>query len=301
LVELDTTEPWSRSVLDYSPPVVAVLVILSALLHALWNAILKKQEDKDVAGALVVTVAALAAIAAALFMWAVRDAAPFPHASGIAWSAGAGLFEAAYFVLLVLALERAPLAVAYTVSRGVAILAVWPISIALLGEGVSALSMGGTALLCLGLACNSLSRGAGPPRGLTLACLCGLAIAGYHLCYKQALAAGGEPAAVFAVSLALACPLNLARLGRAGLGRLGPHLRARPLLVLGMGAITATSFLVFLVALARGGAGFVLTLRNTSIVFAALIGWMLGERPTRPQLIGAALVASGAMLVGVSR
>ena len=280
---------------------VAVLVIVSALLHALWNAILKKQEDKDVAGAAVVAVAALAAIAVALIMWAVGDATPFPRASGVAWSAGAGLFEAAYFVLLVLAMKRAPLAVAYTVSRGLAILAVWPISIALLGEGVTALSVAGTAVLIVGLACNSLSRDAGSAGGVMLACLCGLAIAGYHLCYKQALAAGGEPAAVFAVSLALACPLNLARLGRTGLARLLPAVRARPLLLLGMGAITATSFLVFLVALARGGAGFVLTLRNTSIVFAALLGWMLGERPTRPQLIGATLVALGAILVGAAR
>ena len=280
---------------------VALLVVLSALLHALWNALLKNERDKDVAGAAVVGVAALVAVAAALVVWAISPGQPFPLASGLTWSAGAGLFEAAYFVLLVLSLERAPLAVAYTVSRGLAILAVWPLSIALLDEPVTALSIAGTALLCLGLAVNGMGKGGGSSRGILLACLCGLAIAGYHLCYKQALATGAQPTAVFAVALGLAFPLNLARLGRQRLGHLGRALRSRPLFLLLLGGLTATSFLIFLLALGRGGAGFVLTLRNTSIVFAALIGWTLGERPTRPQLIGATLVASGAMLVGMAR
>jgi len=281
--------------------VVAFLVLLSALLHALWNALLKNEEDKDVAGAAVVGVAALAAVAVALNVWAFSSGQPFPTASGLWWSAGAGLFEAAYFVLLVLSLARAPLAVAYTVSRGLAILAVWPLSIALLDEPVTAASIIGSALLCLGLGVNGVGKGGGSARGIVFACLCGLAIAGYHLCYKQALATGAQPTAVFAVALGLAFPLNLARLGRLRLPALGRALRARPLVLLVLGGITTASFLLFLFALGRGGAGFVLTLRNTSIVFAALIGWSLGERPTRPQLIGATLVASGAMLVGLAR
>jgi drug/metabolite transporter (DMT)-like permease len=281
--------------------VVALLVVFSALLHALWNALLKNERDKDVAGAAVVGVAALVAVVVALIVRVVSPGEPFPLASGLWWSAGAGVFEAAYFVLLVLSLERAPLAVAYTVSRGVAILAVWPLSIALLGEPVTAVSIIGTAVLCLGLAVNGMGKGGGSARGIALACLCGLAIAGYHLCYKQALATGAQPTAVFAVALGLAFPLNLVRLGRNRLADLGRALRARPVVLLFLGSVTTTSFLIFLLALGRGGAGFVLTLRNTSIVFAALIGWSLGERPTRPQLLGATLVASGAILVGLAR
>ncbi len=280
---------------------VALLVVFSALLHALWNALLKNERDKDVAGAAVVGVAAVVAVAVALIVWAVSPAEPFPVASGVWWSAGAGLFEAAYFVLLVLSLERAPLAVAYTVSRGLAILAVWPLSILFLGEAISAVSIGGTAVLCLGLAVNGMGKGGGSARGIVFACMCGLAIAGYHLCYKQALGTAAQPTAVFAVALGLAFPLNLARLGRHRLADLGRAVRSRPLFVLLLGGLTTSSFLIFLLALGGGGAGFVLTLRNTSIVFAALIGWSLGERPTRPQLIGATLVASGAMLVGLAR
>jgi drug/metabolite transporter (DMT)-like permease len=279
----------------------ALLVLVSALLHALWNAILKTQANKHVAGAAVVGMAALVACVVALLLWAASGVAPFAGASGVLWSVGAGVFEAAYFVLLVFSLEHAPLAVAYTISRGLAIIAVWPISVAFLGEPLDAVSVAGTVVLCVGLAANGLEKGAGPPRGIVFSCLCGLAIAGYHLCYKQALATGSEPAAIFAVALAVAFPLNLIRLGRARFPALAAELRARPWSLLAIGSITAASFLIFLVALGRGGAGFVLTLRNTSIVFTALIGWLLGERPSRRQLVSACLVAAGAVVVGLPR
>jgi drug/metabolite transporter (DMT)-like permease len=133
-----------------------------------------------------------------------------------------------------------------------------------------------------------------------MACVCGLAIAGYHLCYKEALGAGAHPAASFAISLAIAFPINLARLGRARIPAFGRQLRRRPLFSIGLGCTSAASFLVLLIGLGHGGAGAVLTLRNTSIVFTALLGWIVGERPSRAQLIAAALVAGGAILVGLS-
>jgi uncharacterized membrane protein len=71
--------------------------------------------------------------------------------------------------------------------------------------------------------------------------------------------------------------------------------------LLALGGICGGSFLLFLVALAGAGAGFVLTLRNTSIVFATLLAWATVEPPTRLQLVGALLVTGGAILVGASR
>jgi len=50
-------------------------------------------------------------------------------------------------------------------------------------------------------------------------------------------------------------------------------------------------------ALAIGGSGYVLTLRNTSVLFAAGMAWLIGERPSRIELGGAVLVAAGAALM----
>jgi len=280
--------------------VVAVLVLISALLHSLWNALLKTEKDKDIAVTAMVCLTSAGAVVVAASVCAVAWASPFPQLGGLSWAVGAGLFEAAYFVLLVMALERAALATAYTISRGVAILAVWPLSISLLAEPVTPASIGGSAVLCVGLAVSGVGRGGGSAAGVALSILCGLSIAGYHLCYKQALAGTAQPTAVFAVAMGVAAAFSLLRLGRARFPALGTSLRLRPRLFALLSVTTAASFLLFLVALARGGAGFVLTLRNTSIVFTALIGWRLGERPSPAQLLGVALVAAGAMLVGLS-
>ncbi len=276
-----------------------LLILVSALLHALWNAILKREPDKGVGGVAVLAIATLLAAVTALALWASAGRPPFPG-DGLAWSAAAGVFEAGYFLTLVRALERAPLGVAYTVSRGVAILAVWPISAVWLGERATLVALAGAALLCVGLAAASV-EGRVRSAGLGVAVACGLFIAGYHLAYKQALAGGGEPAAVFALSLAVALPVNFVALGPARRPQVLAQLRARPLRLLGAGLVCGGSFLLFLVALAGGPAGLVLTLRNTSVLFAVLLAWALGDAPTRRQVIGAALVAVGAALLGLAR
>jgi len=271
---------------------VVLLVLASAFAHALWNALLKREADKEVMGVAVVAAAEVAAVAAAL------AGGRFVGAPNVAWSLAAGVFEGGYFLLLVAALERAPLGVAYTVSRGVAILAVWPISILWMAEPVTTLGLAGTALLGVGLLVTAPLRGT---RGLALAVLCGLCISGYHLCYKRAMAGGASAAAVFALSLGVALPINVGRLGWSRLPALARVVRRRPLSVVGAGGLCGASFLIFLVALARAGAGFVLTLRNTSIVFAAILGWVVGDPPARRQVAGAILVTAGAICLGLGR
>jgi uncharacterized membrane protein len=66
-----------------------------------------------------------------------------------------------------------------------------------------------------------------------------------------------------------------------------------------MGLMCGGSFLILMEALARGGAGYVLTLRNTSVLFAVAMAWWIGERPRRAEVAGAALVAAGATLLAL--
>ena len=57
----------------------------------------------------------------------------------------------------------------------------------------------------------------------------------------------------------------------------------------------------FLMAMIKEGAGAVLTLRNTSVVFALVLSAALGEPPRPRQVAGALLVSLGATLVGWPR
>ena len=275
-------------------PTITLLVLASAALHALWNAALKRQRDPESAAVAILAVAAVvAAMAAPVF-----SAPLHPKAVAIGWSLAAGACEAGYFITLALALRAAPLGVAYTVSRGGAIALVWPISVIWLGESVGVLPALGAVTVCLGLVLLGREGKVGAARrGVAWAVACAAFIAGYHLAYKCALSTGAAPASVFAIALGLALPVNLARLGRSGLTRMLGAVRASPISICGAGAVCTASFLLFLAALARGGAGWVISLRNTSVVFALFLGAVLGEKVGPPQIAGTLCVLAGAALL----
>jgi uncharacterized membrane protein len=274
-------------------------VIASALLHALWNALLRLERDKDRTLVAAVSVATLLALVVAGTRWALGTL-PFATLDSAAWTVAAGVLEFLYFASLAKALDRGPLGAVYTITRGGAILVVWPVSIALLGEPLTTMSAIGSLVVLGGLALSSL--GAGTSRqarsaALAWAAFCAVAIAGYHLAYKAALASGGSSSAVFAVALGVATTINIVRLGTDGRAVVRNLFRTRLPRVLLMGVICGGSFLVLMEALVVGGAGYVLTLRNTSVLFAVMFAFMIGERPRRPEIAGAAFVALGAVLM----
>ena len=266
------------------------LVLVSAFLHAAWNAMLRTEPEKDRALVGAVAVAAALAVVVGGVRWAIGEV-PFAVAAAFGWALAAGVLEWAYFVTLARALERGPLGTVYTVSRGGAIVVIFPLSITLLGERLDAYGVVGAAIVLCGIVLSGAPKTANRA-AVTWAIVCAFAIAGYHLAYKAALNAGGSSSAVFAVALALATGLNALRIRGVA-----PVVRARWRRVVTMGVICGTSFLVLIEALTRGGAGFVLTSRNTSVLFAVILAALIGERPSRAQVSGAVLVAGGAILM----
>jgi drug/metabolite transporter (DMT)-like permease len=269
------------------------------MLHAGWNALLKREPDKTAAAAVVLAVAAV--VTAAFVPFAAAPA--FATRAGWLWGLGAGAFEGAYMATLALALTRAPLGLAYTIARGGAMLLVWPLSVALLSERASWLSLLGALAVGAGLAATQRQRAPDPARpvGLGWAWACAACIAGYHLCYDRALHAGAGTVPLFALALAVALPIDLATLDRDQRREALAALRRRPGTLVLAGALTSASFLTFLAGLALSAPAAALTLRNTSVVFAQLFALLLGERVGRAQLLGAALVVAGAALVALGR
>jgi drug/metabolite transporter (DMT)-like permease len=280
--------------------VIIALVLLSALLHATWNALLRLERDKDRALVAAIAIATLFAAAVAGVRWQLGEV-PFGSLRGLGFTVVAGVFEAMYFATLARAMERGKLGVVYTISRGGAVLAVWPLSVALFAEVVTGPAMAGSLCVLVGLALCGLGAGGGGPAGqrgaIGWAVACAVSIAGYHLAYKAALTSAVNPSACFALSLGVSAAINLARLGMPGRRALWGVVRARWPRLIAMGLVCGGSFLILMEALAIGGSGFVLTLRNTSVLFAAGLAWWIGERPARLELFGAALVATGAALM----
>ncbi len=286
--------------------VATLLVLLSALTHAVWNAILKRQKETAVAAVCILAVAGLCATLAAFLV----RAAAFPTAQGLVWAVAAGLAEAGYFVTLARALERAPLGAAYTIARGGSILIVWPLSVLFLSEHCSATGVAGSVIVLVGLVATGFSRSGRPGSraasvervrarsGLIYSVICATFVAFVYLAYKRALDGGAEQTALFAVSLLIALPVNVVALGPGGPRRMVSQLRANPAALLVAGVVCCASFLIFLDALRASGAGRVLTLRNTSVIFAQGLGWAMGERPGWLPLVGVGVVAVGAVVLG---
>ena len=274
-------------------------MLLSALLHATWNALLRVETDKDRVLVAAVSVATLLAAAVGGVRWALGEQ-PFATPLSLVWTVAAGVLEWLYFVSLAKALDRGSLGPVYTISRGGAILLVWPISIVFFAEPLTLASALGSAVVFAGLALASSRSGDSRKisgDALAWAVACATSIAGYHLAYKAALREGGSASAVFAVALAVATAINLVRLGGEGRHVVVTQLRTRLLRIVMMGFICGGSFLILMEALAAGGAGFVLTLRNTSVLFAIGLAFAIGEHPRRVEIAGAAFVAAGAVLI----
>jgi len=274
---------------------IATLVLLSALLHALWNALIKRERDVQAATLAVMTVAVVLSAAAAVLRrtW-------FPSGDALACALASGLCEAGYFATLSRSLAVGPLGQYYPVSRGGALLIVWPVSMIWLGERAGGLSLAGAVLVAIGLLAIGLpgARFQGTRRadGLGWAVLSAIFIASYNLLYKQAMALGSEPATVFATSISVALVLNVAAIGKRRENIIG-ILSRRPIPMISAGAVCCASFWIFLYCLQRGGAGALVTLRNSSVLFAQGFAWFLGERATPVQILGAVAIALGAALL----
>lgn len=274
---------------------VVLITLASAFLHALWNAGLRMERDKEGGVVVAIAVASLVAalVAAARFAFAGQA---FASWEAVGWTVAAGLLEGGYFAALARALDTGALGPVYTISRGGTLLLVWPASVLLWGEEINSTRVLGSAVVGLGLLLCSGARGATRAAVLWSA-LCAVLISGYHLAYKAALQAGGDGPAVFTLSLSLATLVNVSRLGQAGRVRAWALARRWQLWLIG--SICSAAFLLFLVALARGGAGMVLTLRNTSVIFATLFARLIGEQPGVRQVLGSAVVVAGAVLLGL--
>jgi drug/metabolite transporter (DMT)-like permease len=262
----------------------------SAILHAAWNALLKNTRDPAAASIVIVFGAVGLTVVLALVVGPAHITS-----AGCPWIVATGLVEGLYFVMLSVALSSLPLGTAYGVSRGAGLLLVWPLSIAFFHERVDAPSLAGAVLLGAGLLAQI--QGAASVRGVAAALVCAIAIALYPLGYKRALQEGVDPYPLFAMSLGVALPVQLALLRTERLARVGSSWRDQPRRLLLGACLCAGSFILFLVALDKHGPGRVTALRNSSILFATLFGWWSGEPRTVRSISSAALVAAGAVLL----
>jgi drug/metabolite transporter (DMT)-like permease len=273
------------------PTLVLAAVLGAALLHAAWNAAIKAEPDKLLAAVAVTLGAGLLAAAALLFL-------PAPAAASWPFIAASSVLQVVYYLLLAATYRDADISHAYPLMRGTA-----PVLVALANSGNEALHLPqlvAVALVCAGGAVICAGGGGlkSSRRTLVLALLTALVIACYTLVDGLGVRRSGAPAAYTAwLFLLSGIGVPLACRGRVR-GRLSAYLGARPLLVLGGGAACAASYGVALWAMTLAPIAVVAALRETSIVFAAVIAALvLRERVGPARIAGAVLIAGGAVVL----
>ncbi len=224
---------------------------------------------------------------------------PFLSGPALGWAIASAFCEGVYVIGLARSLEVAPLGLAYAVSRGTGLLWVWPLAVLFQNERVSAPAVVASALVVVGVVlAGSRASELRLARGAGWALLAGLGGGFSNPCIRQALIEGADPLQVFAFSLGLGLVPAVLMLG-VGLRPLG-RLAVDRWKSLGLaGVLCFGSYALFLVALQSEGAALGTTLRNSSIVFALLLSWWLGEPPTLRQWLGAFAVVVGATLLAL--
>ncbi|BDW84451.1 MULTISPECIES: EamA family transporter [Roseicyclus] len=281
-----------------------LLALLAAVLHAIFGALQKGRHDPLLARGAIDACYGLMAAPFAFFVvpW------PEPHMWPI--FAGAFVIHAFYKWATLASYRRGAYTVVYPVMRGTgplfAILGAWLV----FGEVFTPLQWLGVAVLLAGLyglaAYNmihvTLDRETLVP-ALWFAVLTGLFVALYTTYDAYAIRATEDPftfLAWFFFIDGLLFPFLALRFWR-GLAEKPP---LGPLALRGLfgGLVAFASFGSIMLATRLDQVGQAAVLRETSTVFAALIGWLvLGERvgPRRLALMG--LIAAGAVIVQVGR
>jgi drug/metabolite transporter (DMT)-like permease len=273
------------------PPLIAALVLGSALLHATWNVLLRSGADR-LWSITVMSLMSGAVAAVAVFV------VPMPAAASWPYAVVSGLLQIGYCLFLVWAYEKGELGQVFPIARGVAPLLVALGAAALAGERLSILAWTGLALVSSGILGLSLGRERLAAHPTLLALASGGFIAAYMVCDGIGVRLSGHPIGYFAwMSVAQAAPMLLAYFA---IRRRWPAVRPdrETVKALGGGAISMVAYGVVVWAMAGAQMAKVSGLRETSILFATILAALfLKERFTARRGVCAVLITAGALLL----
>ena len=275
-------------------PLVTALVLGAALLHASWNAIIKSSRD-------VMLDTALVAAGASVLSLPLIFSVPLPARASWPFLAASATIHIGYFATLARAYRAGDLGHAYPLMRGTAPLLVALFGVALLNERPSATVWLGIVLISAGILSIGLLQKGRAQREATLWALTNaVIIATYTLIDGTGVRLSASAAGYVAWLFLLQGPLFIAFVmllrGHAALQYAGRNWRR---------GLTGSLFLVssygiVLWAMTRAPVAAVAALRESSVIFAAVLGSVFLKEPFgRQRLIGACTVALGVMALRI--
>ena len=271
---------------------VLLAVLGAALLHATWNALIKVGSSK-LGGMMILS---LTEIPIGLAVAATR---PFPAPEVWPWVFAAGCTHFAYKFFLTYAYDRGDLSRVYPIARGAAPMIVALVGAATLADAVSAFEYAGIIVLGAGIvlmARGVFSRGE-ERRLLPYALGSALATATYTMIDGLGVRVSGDAAAYVAwVFVADGLIFSTGMLALRGAAII-PRDRRSWGLASAASAASYAAYAVSIWAMTLAPIAVVAALRETSILFAVLIGWLVFKEPMdRGKIVAAGLIVAGVML-----
>lgn len=270
------------------------LVILSAIAHAVWNALMKSAGDRALTMVAIRSAGLVLGLAALPFV-------DWPAPESWTWLAVTAVVMFAYYALLVRSYGVGDMSVVYPLARGLAPVLTTIAAFLAIGEALSAGQMVAVAMISLGI--MALSFGAGASRSAVgFALATGVSVATYSFFAGLGVRAAGT------VLGFQACLEIITGAGMVGYGMvarradLWAYARRHGAVGLFAGAVSVVGFLSYLVAARSLPLGPVTALRETSVIFGAVLGTLVLKEGFGARRIAAAtLVTVGIMLLAILR
>jgi len=270
---------------------IVAVALTSAFLHAAWNAAVKASADPAGAMAAQVTASGLAAMPALFFL-------PAPSLAALPWLGASAVFNFLALLTLLRGYERGGgFGFVYPLARATSPLLVLLFANALQGETVGTIGTAGIVLVSGGVALFAYGEGRERKAALVYALLAGAFSAAYAIC--DANGARRSPS-VLGYGLTMSV-VNALAFGTFHKIRNGVSLKRALRAHIGMATLGAAagtlSYLLILWVWSRAPIAIGSALRDTSVVFAALIAAKLGEGLSLQRLGAIALVTAGACMI----
>jgi drug/metabolite transporter (DMT)-like permease len=272
---------------------VFAVVLLAALLHAVWNASVKASSDKTEA----MTSVVMGHVPFGMLAMAVS---PWPRPESWPYIMLGAVLHCGYQLLLAASYRSGDLTHVYPIARGSAPLLVAAGSVFLLGEELglfAAISAGLISLLFVRRADGIWDWGSA---GLAL--LTGCFIAAYSLADGAGARIAGTALGFYGALTLINAALFALVMARLRPGLVKEVLQASPGRSIVGGGASFGAFALIVWAFTQAPIAQVSALRETSVIFALLIGvFLLGERMNLVKLAATAFTLIGAVVIRQAR
>ena len=277
-----------------TPALLYGLVILSAIAHAVWNALVKSAGDRTLTMVAIRTVGMMLGLVALPFV-------DWPSPESWKWLAVTAVVMFAYYALLVRSYGVGDMSVVYPLARGLAPVLTTIAAFLVIGEALSTGQIAAVVMISIGI--MALSFGAGASRtAVGFALATGVSVATYSFFAGLGVRAAGTVLG-FQACLEIVTGFGMLCYGvvvrRADLVI---YMRRHGAVGLFAGAVSVAGFLAYLVAARSLPLGPVSALRETSVIFGAVLGTIVLREGFGPRRIAAAvLVTVGIVLLAMLR